>query len=99
MCAGVHAGMRGRFLLWVRPLEPMTAHRFAAGAAARACGARQVDLLHEGEGAPGVARAVQALGDPVRPAAGPPPCALTVVPALRCCVCVPRRALGRTTRR
>jgi hypothetical protein len=32
-------------------------------------GARQVHLLHEGEGAPRVARPVQALGETVRPAA------------------------------
>jgi hypothetical protein len=41
----------------------------AAGAAACARGALQVDPLHEGEGAPRVARPVQALGVPVRPAA------------------------------
>jgi hypothetical protein len=36
--------------------------------AARARGARQVHRLHEGAGAPRVARPVQALGGPVRPA-------------------------------
>jgi hypothetical protein len=61
----------------------------AAGAAAR-----QAHLLHEGEGAPRVARPVQALGGPVRPAAAPPPPALVAVPVLRCCMCVctPRQA-------
>ena len=43
----------------------------AAGAAARARGAGQGHRLHEGEGAPGVARPVQGLGVPVRPARGP----------------------------
>jgi hypothetical protein len=48
------------------PRLPIVARRARA---ARARGARQVHLLHEGEGAPRVARPVQALGDPVRPAA------------------------------
>jgi hypothetical protein len=67
------------------PFEPMSAHCCAAGAAARACGARQVDPIHEGEGASRVARAVQALRVPVRPAAAsppPPPCAFVAVPTL-----------------
>ena len=41
---------------FVDPSEPMSVHC----AAARACCARQVHLLHEGEGAPRVARPVQA---------------------------------------
>jgi hypothetical protein len=61
---------------------PIVARRARA---ARARGARQVHLLHEGEGAPRVARPVQALGVAVRPAAPPPPCAFAAVPALRCC--------------
>jgi hypothetical protein len=64
--------------------------------AARARGTRQEHPLHEGEGAPRVARPVQALGDPVRPA----PAAAA---AVRVCggagaallrVALPRRALG-----
>jgi hypothetical protein len=65
----------------------------------------QAHLLHEGEGAPRVARPVQALGGTVRPApAAQPPCAFAAVPALRCYACaaacaLPRRALDRATRR
>jgi hypothetical protein len=44
---------------------PIVARRARA---ARARGARQVHLLHEGQGAPRVARPVQALAEPVRPA-------------------------------
>ncbi len=44
---------------------PIVARRARA---ARARGAPQVHRLHEGEGAPRVARPVQALEDPVRPA-------------------------------
>ncbi len=63
--AGVCARMRGDFL-WICPFEPMPVNCCPAGAAAGASIARQVHLLHEGEGAPRVARPVQALGDPVR---------------------------------
>ena len=68
--------------------------------AARARGARQVHRLHEGEGAPRVARPVQALGDPVRPTAATPPCAFAAVPALRCCRvrCCTGRWAGTTRR-
>ena len=49
--------MRGCVWACIRePLEPTAVHC----AAARACCARQVHLLHEGEGAPRVARPVQA---------------------------------------
>ena len=65
------------------PRLPIGARRARA---ARARGVRQVHLLHEGEGAPRVARPVQALGATVRPApAAPPPCAFAAVRALRCC--------------
>ena len=73
--------------LWLYPSEPMSVHC----AAARARGARQGHRLHEGDGAPGVARPVQALGDPVRPA--PPAAAVLALQRVRC------RALGRATRR
>jgi hypothetical protein len=53
---------------WLRPGScprlPIVARRARA---ARARGARQVHLLHEGDGAPRVARPVQALGGTVRP--------------------------------
>jgi hypothetical protein len=52
--------------VYEREHMPMVALRARA---ARARGARQVHRLHEGEGAPRVARPVQALGAPVRPAA------------------------------
>ena len=66
------------------PRPPIVARRARA---ARARGARQVHLLHEGEGAPRVARPVHALGGTVRPAPRrrPPPFASAAVPALRCC--------------
>ncbi len=65
----------------IRPhVRPFVAQRARA---ARARGARQVHRLHEGEGAPRVARPVQALGDPVRPASAPPPCAFAL-PRARC---------------
>jgi hypothetical protein len=47
------------------PRQPIVARRTRA---ARARGARQVHRLHEGEGAPRVARPVRALGKTVRPA-------------------------------
>jgi hypothetical protein len=60
--AGVCACMRGDFL-WLRPVRAHVCPFCTA--------ARQVHLRHEGEGAPGVARPVQALGAPVRPAPSP----------------------------
>ncbi len=50
------------------PFDPTSAHCCAAGAAARARGARQAHQIHEGEGAPRMARPVQALRGSVRPA-------------------------------
>ncbi len=75
------------------PRLPIGARRARA---ARARGARQVHLRHEGEGAPRVARPVQALGDPVRPA----PAAAAAVRvgggagAALLRMALPRRALG-----
>jgi hypothetical protein len=69
--------------------------------AAHARDARQVDLLHEGKGAPRVARPVQALGVPVRRARRRP-AALRVsggAGAALLRMALPRHALGRTTRR
>ena len=85
-CVCVCVCMRGDFL-WLRPVRAHVSPCCAAGAAACARGALQVDLLHEGEGAPRMARPMQALRDPVRPAATPPPCAFSAAPALRCCAC------------
>jgi hypothetical protein len=67
VCAGGCACKRGHFL-WLRPVRPPHLPIVARRArAARARGARQGHGLHEGEGAPRVARPVHALGDPVRP--------------------------------
>jgi hypothetical protein len=64
--AGVCA-MRGDFL-WLRPRSAPRPSMVARRArAAHARGARQVHRLHEGDGAPRVARPVQALGGTVRP--------------------------------
>jgi hypothetical protein len=74
------------------PRPPIGAQRARA---ARARGARQVHRRHEGEGAPRVARPVQALGDPVRPA--PAAAAVRVrggAGAALLRVALPRRALG-----
>jgi hypothetical protein len=74
------------------PRPPIGARRARA---ARARGARQVHLRHEGDGAPRVARPVQALGATVRPA----PAARRRARSRRCRRCalrvaLPRRALG-----
>ncbi len=72
-----------------------SAHCCTAGAGARARGARQVHPLHEGEGAPRVARPVQALGATVRPPPPPPPpCAFAAVRALRRCACAAAPGAG-----
>ena len=84
------------------PFVPTSAHCRAAGAAARAWGARQGHLLHEGEGAPRVARPVQALGGTVRPA---PAAAAADARSRRCRRCAAARGAaapgrwGRTPRR
>jgi hypothetical protein len=78
------------------PRPPIVARRARA---ARARGARQVHLRHEGEGAPRVARPVQALGGTVRPA--------PAAAAVRVCggagaaplrVALPRRGAGAEPR-
>ncbi len=91
--------MRGlRWMSSARSTRPPIVARRARAASAR--GARQDHRLHEGEGAPRLARKVHELGVPVRPA--PPSRRLARSRRCRRCAApraLPRRVLGRTTRR
>ncbi len=102
--AGVCACMRGLLCMASARSAPRPSLVARRARAARARGARQVHLLHEGEGAPRVARPVQALGGTVRPALaaaaaavrdrGGAGAAIAAVPALRCCACAAAPGAG-----